>query len=289
MYGYVLPHKKSIKQQDYLLYRAFYCSTCVATGKLFGQWARFAVGYDSAFLAALVSDTLDYPQKIIEKNCVGHPFKKTPMFENNDMFERVAAANALLARWKLYDDVTDGSKKARVTLKIFRKAYNKACEILPGADEIIGSGYEKLRECEKAGEKSVDRASDGFATLLKKLFALLTEEKASDEALSLVYNIGKFAYVADALDDVDEDFESGNYNPFLAAYGNYADRRQFIRDNRSELEFTFNSTVNRAIAAFNDMKFTQSRDLLENIIYYGLRAETELLFASDKKLPRPKI
>ena len=107
--------------------------------------------------------------------------------------------------------------------------------------------------------------------------------------MSLVYNIGKFAYVADALDDVDEDFESGNYNPFLAAYGNYADRRQFIRDNRSELEFTFNSTVNRAIAAFNDMKFTQSRDLLENIIYYGLRAETELLFASDKKLPRPKI
>lgn len=289
MYGYVLPQKKLIRQQDYVLYRAFYCGTCIQTGKLFGQWARYAVGYDAAFMAALVSDQLNYPQTLIERGCVGRPFQKTPVIECSPFLERISAAVVILARWKLYDDKLDGSKKAGVTLKIFQKAYNKAKEILPGADEIVAEGYENLRCREKEGQTSVDRASDCFASMLKKLFALLLGEKADDDNGSLAYNIGKFVYIADALDDVDEDYKSGNYNVFLAAYGNYENRRQFISDNRSELEFTFNSTVNSAIAAFNRMKFTQSYSLLENIIYYGLRAETELLFASDKKLPRPKI
>ena len=116
MYGYVLPQKKIIRQQDYILYRAFYCGTCKTTGKLFGQWARYAVGYDAAFMAALLSDQLDYPQKITEQNCLGHPLKKTPMVESNQFMEKIAAANAILARWKLYDDKTDGDKKARVAL-----------------------------------------------------------------------------------------------------------------------------------------------------------------------------
>ena len=135
----------------------------------------------------------------------------------------------------------------------------------------------------------MDVIADCFASLLKRLFALMLGDKATDAACSLAYNIGKFVYVADALDDIDEDFASGNYNPFLAAFGNYTDRVKFINDNRAELEFIFNSTVNRAIAAFNDMKFTQSYSLLENIIYYGLRDEVERLFASTKKLPRPKV
>lgn len=289
MYGYVLPQKKIIRQQDYILYRAFYCGTCKTTGKLFGQWARYAVGYDAAFMAALLSDQLDYPQKITEQNCLGHPLKKTPMVESNQFMEKIAAANAILARWKLYDDKTDGDKKARVALKIFDKAYNKAKEILPGADQIVGRGYEKLRAQEKAGQTSVDVVADCFASLLKNLFLLILGDKATDAACSLAYNIGKFVYIADALDDVDEDFDSGNYNPFLAAFGKYTDRVKFINDNRAELEFIFNSTVNRAIAAFNDMKFTQSYSLLENIIYYGLRDEVERLFASAKKLTRPKV
>lgn len=289
MYGYVLPLKSKIRQQDYILYRAFYCGMCKTTGALFGQWARYSVTYDTAFMAALVSDCLAYPEEISEQSCLGHPFSKSPMIQQNELLERLAAVNVILAGYKLLDDVTDGGKKARVALKIFRKAYNKARDMMPQADAIVKDGYERLRICEKSGEKIIDKAGDCFAGLMKKLFSLILGDKAGDDVLSLAYNIGKFVYIADALDDLDEDAASGNYNPFIAAFGEYENRACFIEKNRSEIEFIFASTVNKAIAAFNGMTFTQSYSLLENIIYYGLRDVSEKLLSAEKKLARPKI
>lgn len=289
MYGYVLPLKSKIRQQDYILFRAFYCGMCKTTGALFGQWARYAVNYDTAFMAALVSDCLDFPEEIDKRACIGHPFSRTPMVLRNELLEKLSCANVILAYYKVLDDVTDGSRKARVALKIMKKAYDKAKTMLPGADEIVRDGYDRLRRMEQNNEKMLDRVCDCFATLLKNLVALLLGDKANEPVLSLAYNIGKFVYIADALDDIDEDAADGNYNVFIAAMGEYESRAAFVGKHRAQLEFIFASTVNKAIAAFNDMSFTQSYSLLENIIYYGLRDETEKLLSAEKKLPRPKI
>ena len=289
MYGYVLPLKSKIRQQDYILFRAFYCGMCKTTGALFGQWARYTVNYDTAFMAALVSDFLDFPEEIDKRACIGHPFSRTPMVLRNELLEKLSCANVILAYYKVLDDVTDGSRKARVALKIMKKAYDKAKTMLPGADEIVRDGYDRLRRMEQNNEKMLDRVCDCFAALLKNLFALLLGDKANEPVLSLAYNIGKFVYIADALDDIDEDAADGNYNVFIAALGEYESRAAFVGKHRAQLEFIFASTVNKAIAAFNDMSFTQSYSLLENIIYYGLRDETEKLLSAEKKLPRPKI
>ena len=289
MYGYVLPLKSKIRQQDYILFRAFYCGMCKTTGALFGQWARYTVNYDTAFMAALVSDCLDFPEEIDKRACIGHPFSRTPMVLRNGVLEELSCANVRLAYYKVLDDVTDGSRKARVALKIMKKAYDKAKTMLPGADEIVRDGYDRLRRMEQNNEKMLDRVCDCFAALLKNLFALLLGDKANEPVLSLAYNIGKFVYIADALDDIDEDAADGNYNVFIAAMGEYESRAAFVGKHRAQLEFIFASTVNKAIAAFNDMSFTQSYSLLENIIYYGLRDETEKLLSAEKKLPRPKI
>lgn len=289
MFGYVLPYKTNMRQQDYILYRAFYCGMCKTVGDVFGQLPRYSVTYDAALMCALVSDCLDYPEEIREMSCVGAPFKKKPMIVRNELMEKLAAVNIILCRHKLHDDFVDGGGKSRLALKLISKAYNKAKSMQPEADKIVADSYESLRKCELAGEKSVDKVSHCFASMMRDLFACLLGDKAGDAVLSLAYNIGKFVYIADALDDIDEDVKSGNYNPLLSAFGNYVSRRQFIDDNRDELDFMFASTVNRAISSFNRMIFTQSRSLIENIVYYGLRDKTEQLFASDKKLDRPRI
>jgi len=289
MFGYVTPVKSKLRQQDFILYRAFYCGICKAIGDKFGQAARFTVSYDVAFLAALVSDCLNYPEKIEEQSCIGNPFRKKPMIVVNELTEKLAAVNIILTHHKLRDDVIDGDKTKRVAIKILAKAYNKAKALTPEVDEAVRARYEELRECEKARVDSVDRASHPFASMMKDIFIYILKEKADERILSLAYNVGKFVYLADALDDVDEDHESGNYNPLLLAYGNYENREQFIRDNRKDLEFAFAFTVNSAIAAFNDRKYTQSYTLLQNVIYYGLREKTEELLSSTEKLPRPKI
>ena len=86
-----------------------------------------------------------------------------------------------------------------------------------------------------------------------------------------------------------EDFKKKRYNPLLAEFGNFTTREKFIADNYDDLSFMLTATLNRAIADFNNISFTQSYDLMRNILYNGMRAKVKELLSSKKKLPKPKI
>lgn len=290
MYGYVTPVKDKLRKQDYVLFRAFYCGVCVETGKAFGALARYATSYDAAFLAALVHDAANQTVEFEVSGCVGNPFTKKAMVKHNPLLERVAAANVLLAYYKLLDDVIDGGgAKKRVACRAIRKPYLKAKALLPKVDAIIAARYDELREKEKSGEKSVDRAADSFACMLRETVNAIMDGKTDDNLGGLCYNIGKFVYLIDALDDVADDAKSGNYNPFIAAYGDFTGRREFFEAHAADIGFIINSTVNRAIECFNGMRFTQSYTLLKNVVYDGLRSKAAEVLGADKKIPKPKI
>lgn len=290
MYGYVTPVKDTLRKQDYVLFRAFYCGVCVETGKGYGNLARYTTSYDIAFLAALAHDAASQPVEFEVAGCVGNPFTKKAMVKHNPLLERIAAANILLAYYKVLDDVIDGGgAKKRVARRALKKPYLKAKAFLPEADEIMAKRYAELREKEKTGEKSIDKAADSFALLLKETVNAVMDGKASENLLGLCYNIGKFVYLIDALDDIADDAKSGNYNPFLAAYGDFTGRKEFFEKHADDLGFIINSTVNRAIECFNGMNFTQSYSLLRNIVYEGLRTKTAEVLGADKKIPAPKI
>lgn len=55
-------------------------------------------------------------------------------------------------------------------------------------------------------------------------------------AKGVVYNVAKFIYLADALDDIDEDYKAKRYNVFLANLP-YEGRERFIKDNYERLSF----------------------------------------------------
>lgn len=288
MFGYVTPVKEKLRKQDFVLYRAFYCGICVAL-KDYGSLPRFTTSYDVTFLALLVHDLKKQEVEFYEGGCVGNPFQKKLMIRSNPTLERVCAANIIMSWYKLCDDVTDGGGiKKRLARTALRKAYKKAKELLPEADEAFRTGYNRLRDMERANETAIDKVADCFAVMLRELCMAIVGE-ADESFRGLCYNIGKFVYLVDALDDIDDDFKSGNYNPFLACYGNYESRKQFYEVNERDIIFALSSTVNRATECFNQMSFTQSYTLLKNIVYDGLREKTKELLASEKKLARPRI
>ena len=290
MFGYVTPLKSELRQQDFVLYRAFYCGICAAIGKTYGSLPRFTTTYDITFLSLLVHDVANQEVTFSQRRCVGNPFSKKVMIDGNGLLDRLCAANVILSYYKLCDDVIDGEGVfKRVARAALRKSYKKAVLVLPEADVIIKKRYSELRELEKSGEKSIDRVSHCFASILKEVAAVLLDGKADDNMLSLCYNIGKFVYLIDALDDVGEDAKKGNYNPFLALYGGFTSRKQFYEDNAEDIGFILNSTVNRAIESFNLMNFTQSYTLLKNIVHQGLREKVNEVLKSEKKLVAPKL
>ncbi len=288
MFGYVTPLKSELRPQDFILYRSFYCGICVEIGKQFGSLPRYTTTYDVTFLSVLVHDVMRQEVEFFEGRCIGNPFTKKVMVKQNALLTRLCAANILLSYYKICDDVIDGGGiKGRIAKAAFSKAYKKAKEMLPEVDAIISTRYDELRALEKEKESSIDRVSHSFATLLREVVRSITG-KTDENLLALCYNVGKFVYLIDALDDIDEDSKSGNYNPFLVGR-EFINRKHFFETNHDEISFILSCVVNRATECFNKMDFEQSYTLLKNIIYSGLREKVKELLSSGKKLPRPKI
>ena len=317
MFGYVVPVKDQLACSDFMLYRSFYCGICKVTGKYYGQLPRFTTNYDMVFLSVLLHEYTNSEYTFEHKGCVLNPFKKKVSVCSNELFDKIAAANIILSYYKAEDGCIDREgAKMRVVRRLLKKPYKRASALLPGVDSACKTWYDNLRALERADCPSPDRAADCFAQLLKEVACNLvkgyevscTENRQSvrnggepDGGFrfqasaahfeALCYNVGKFVYLADALDDAEEDFRKKRYNPFLAAYGSFANRTKFIDANREPITFILASSVNRAIESFNYIKhgFRNGGDLLQNILYKGLRAKCEELLSSAKKLKKPRL
>ena len=290
MYGYLVPDKSKLRASDFVLSRAFYCGLCCEIGRTYGQLPRFTTNYEFAFFSALLHDYASADIVIEEHKCVLNPVKKKATLMNNPLLERLAAANILLSYGKADDGVKDGDgARYKLLRRVLKKPFRRAEKLCPEAWTEIKRSAKLQDETEKAAVASLDRAADPFASLLRALPEAVLGKPVDDNLKGLCYNIGKFIYLADALDDIADDAKKKRYNPFIAAYGGFTTRKQFIAEHKADIEFAFESTCGRAAAYFYGMRFTQSRSLLENVIVDGMKLKTDELLRSEKKLPPPRI
>ncbi len=288
MYGYVVPFKENLSQQDFILYRSFYCGLCINTGRLYGQLPRFTTNYDMVFFSLLAFDVKNEPVDFKERPCVLNPKKKLTV-GGGGLLDKIAAVNILLCYYKALDGVIDGEGvKYKVLKKLLKKPYLKAKELLPEIDGIIDREYRALREIEGSAKAGLDASAHPFAQMMRDVTQSLLGEDADENALGLMYNVGKFVYLTDALDDKDEDDKKKRFNPFTTVYGGISGK-ELREKHLSELEFTFAVIANRCAECFNGITCKQSYTLMQNIVYYGIRNKIKELLASGKKLPPPKI
>lgn len=294
MYGYVTPDKSKLYNKDFLLYRAFYCGVCKETAKNYGNLPRFATNYDIAFLGVFLHAYLNILPDFLNENCILNPFVKKNIVQSSLLLKDITDLNLLLVYHNVLDNKIDsGSIKANIALSVLKKHYQKSSTNLAEADEIIKTQYERLRELENQNCPSVDKTADCFAVMLRDSALTIIKKHGGDcqnqNLKDFLYNLGKLVYLLDALDDLAEDYKSKNYNPFLARYGGFKTKEQFISERKEDLDFTFNITINKMIENFNLLPIKEGRDLLNNIIYYGLRRKFSLIMSSKKKLKKEKI
>ncbi len=290
MYGYIVPQRSVLGASDHVLYRAFYCGLCCQLGKLYGQLPRFTTNYDFAFLSVLLHDVAQADIVIEERGCVLNAVTKKAILQPNPLLERLAAANIILSYQKADDGVIDrDGLKYKAARRVLKKPFEKAKTQCPEIYDAVAAFCKKQRAVEESGVASVDRAADPFASLLRDLPELILGGKTDDNLKGLCYNVGKFVYLADALDDITEDFKRKRYNPFLAAYGGFEDRKSFIAAHRDDLDFCFKSCYMRAMQCLGDMRLTQSYGLIKNVVCDGMPSKTQELLDSVTKLRSPRI
>lgn len=294
MYGYITPDKSKLFKKDFLLFRAFYCGICKTTAKYLGNVPRLTTNYDITFLNIFLHAYLNVIPEFKSQSCILNPIKRKEIAQPNSLLKDVMNLNILLAYHNLADKVIDKDGfKYNAAQNFLKKHYLKSKEDLPEIDDIIKEEYQNLLNLERQNISSLDQTSDCFGKMITRSAVFIIKKHNGDHEniylKSFLYNIGKFVYFMDALDDLKDDYKHNKYNPFLAKFKNYNNREEFINKNKPDIEFAVNITINQAIENFNHLSIKEGRDLLSNIVYYGLRRKFSMVLNSTKKQHKEKI
>lgn len=283
MFGYVTPDKPYLYIKDYALYKSVYCGLCKSIKDNYGNIPRFSTNYDSVFLSILLHNYLNKDYTIERQNCILHPLRKRSV-ATGELSKKVVSLNILLAYQKFTDDIIDGEGLFKRFLRyvILRRAYRRARQFMPRADEIITEQYALLRSLEQQNERSIDRVSDCFASMMERLCKELLGEHSCEDIERLFYNVGKWIYLIDALDDLDKDKKAKRYNPFIAAYGMPGSAEEFKRERQSDLSFMFNCIYAAIEQSFYSLKFNFNTDILSNILLSGIKSRTNMIMENSR-------
>lgn len=275
MFGYINPDRPHMFVKDEVLYQALYCGMCKSIGKGCGNFAKSALTYDTAFLSALLHNIADCDVKIEKKRCALHILKRRPMAKPDDMSILLGCVNTALAYYKLLDDKTDGDGKGTFAF-LYKRGYKRALKRHPAIAAIISEGMAKQRELENANCEIIDAACEPTAEMIRKLSDYVLGKYATEDTRRLCYDVGKWIYLADALDDYDKDVKKGRYNVLYNSFKS-ATKREAVVSHGEEINFIFNSLFADMRQALASIKFYYNHDLTDNIILMGIPLRTRKL------------
>lgn len=274
MFGYIRTCAPQLRLCEMEAYRAVYCGLCRQLGKRFGPIARFTLSYDFTFLAML-GMALDEGRPDFERRACGvNPLRRCLHCEPN---ERLAQSCdiAVIALWyKLEDNLTDGGFFTRLGCRLarpfLRKAYRRAAADCPVLSEVFAAQTLRQQELEAGRCPDIDAACDPTAVMTAAMLASLSEEPAQHRILERMgYLLGRYIYMADALDDLEKDRASGNYNPFLQSDSPDEAKEQAMA--------SLYLTIGELGATYELLELFHFQPVLDNIIHLGLKMTVDEL------------
>lgn len=262
MFGYVRINKMDLTFREYEHYKAYYCGLCKYLKRNHTELSRLTINYDITFLIVLLSSIYQPSAQVFHEKCIVDPVKKKKHIIN-DITEYAASMNILLAYYKLEDDVNDeGGIKSRLARQVYKKSFKTAYDKYPKKADFIKKCLGELRSLEEDQSSSIDQTSNCFARLLEEIFDY-KDDDYRDRLRKVGFNIGKYIYIMDAYEDLDEDLEKGRYNPFTS----YEDDREALKDRVDKL---IGMTLARLEEGILDLDIEVNKSIIDNIIYSGV-------------------
>ena len=301
MLGYVTPEKSELRLRENEVYGAYYCGLCRLTGKLYGQLPRLFLNFDFVFLAMLLSAITDEPDDIRRFRCLLHPARKKYAVESSSAMEHAVRMMLVLSYYKSIDDKNDeGSVKAFACERILRKTCRKINKQYQAKSDRIKIYIEQINTLEKQKCASFDAITEPFALLMEEVFDFdelgqfcqaKHNEKGIRYALRRIgHYTGKWIYLIDAYDDMEDDIKRGAYNPLILNYGfnagkyngeSLGDFKKRINDRISLNAMLYLSDISEVLEL---LPIKKNLAILENIFYIGLRGRTEAILGKPAEV-----
>lgn len=273
MFGYVRPIRGSLEDEAFSRYQAAYCGLCERLGRRLGYRARFTVNYDLTFLSLLLGSLEGAPGSRMCR-CPARPWRKKCCRQGGEALDLSADLCVILTWHKLRDAVADEPPlracMARLGARLLRRAYRRAAAYRPEEDALVREKLTLLRDFERAGCDSLDRTADAFASILRVGALCSKDEKMRRVLAELLYHLGRYIYLTDALDDLPHDCRVGAYNVLALRFP--VKNGALCAQDRAALIATVNASIGLAEAAFELLPAGADRDLLAHVLYQGLPA-----------------
>lgn len=304
MFGYVRPFKGEMLVKEYDAYKGVYCQLCRALGKYYGFPMRLTLSYDCTLYAMLALNQHDSAVKAEKKRCCCNPMKKCiyvcPANEDvfaEEAFHKAAALSVIMTVHKLRDTMADeGGLKAfgaRILHLFAHRAMKKACNDYPFMADAVQKMMDDQYKAEHAEKISLDRCSAPTAEMLQTICAELGGNDGEKAVLREVgYFLGRWIYIMDAADDLEEDLLQFKFNPFIQKLGLESSRGLCLSPEErkkadEECNAVLNASLARLLPAANLLPSGKFTRILENIFEKGLpEMQREILFLHIKKEKR---
>lgn len=279
MFGYVMPCKMELKIRDYEKFKAYYCGLCLSLKNNFGNVSRFALNYDMTFLGVLLDSLDKNKNSYINSGCIAHPIGKRLKIVDNKAIDYAAFCNTSLMYFKLLDDYEDNNSLHSKLLSLTIKKFVKTSDInLKPLIDYMENKLNDLYTLEKSLKSfSIDEISDKFADLTGFIISYYYKEEEFKETLyNLGYNLGRWIYIIDAYDDLQEDMKKKKFNAINKAFNEEnLPYEEFVNLIRERVELNLILSADSCLRALDNLPLAKNEELLYNILQLGLMEKME--------------
>lgn len=261
MFGYVTVCEPELKMKDFRKYKAYYCGLCQTLKERYGGLGQMTLAYDMTFVIILLTSLYERELKSTTHRCKVHPVKKQMMLQN-EFSEYAADMNLILAYYHLKDDWQDERKvSALLGTAALRKKAERAVRKYPRQCKVIRRELKELARYEAMDSRDIDATAGCFGRLMEEV--LVYKKDMWEETLRAIgFFLGKYIYIMDAYEDLEEDLKEGNYNP-LKDLNKSAEYEAKCREILCMM-------VAESSAAFEKLPCLVDADILRNILYAGV-------------------
>ena len=261
MFGYVTAYEPELKVKEFHKYKGYYCGLCQQLKRNYGHLGQLTLTYDMTFLIIILTSLYEKEPGVTRGRCKVHPFKKQ-LFLNNEFTEYAADMNLILAYYHLVDDWEDEHKaSALIGSKALKRRVQKAIQKYPRQCRVIREELQNLSIYEKNGSTMIDEPAGCFGRLMAEIF-IYREDHWAEKLRCMGFYLGKYIYIMDAYDDLDNDLKEGSYNPLKNIY------------TKPEFEDMIHQILTMMMAecskAFEQLPLIDDIDILRNVLYSGV-------------------
>ena len=279
MFGYVTPLKSELKFKEFEYFRSYYCGLCNEIKREYGNIPRFCLNYDLTFIGFLLDGLYSNPLNFDSIKCLRHPNKNIIITKQTNALNYCANLSILLFDYKLKDNIKDDkSVKSKLFKFLLSSSSKKSLLELENLSDKISNNIDSLSNLEKSKKlSSLDEITHPFSDIMGMIlseFPYKFEEDSDilrENLYNLGYFIGKWIYLIDALDDLKDDINTNNFNPYNVLFNsNSLNFDELISSCINEIDFYISNCLVNCSDFLKIIPFKKHYSIIDNVINLGM-------------------